>query len=403
MIHFINQNLEIGAVFEENKRNLNFERMTINPSNRTFWTTGNGKDFLKWANISEQDIPQNFNSQMFYHYDAEIDELVKKWLQNGDFKKIMQSLHGSLSHIELPEDYISLKNRLSNVPDWVDFDLLREAGELSQRSGLTGLLVLRNFALLGGYYFANLTKPLVATGSLEKGAVHRLYNTLSFWVDVSRTSANAQELRINACLRTRLVHSASRLMIEQKYAHWDQEKYGIPINHADMIATNIAFTVYYLYGLQKLNFDFTEKEEKGIFHLWKYVTWMLGVPEEAIPQNKTEALHFFYFWTQYQFSPDEDSKKLTDSLLHENTSINLLKLDVVKRNMGYIHKSIANYLLDDHLKSSLKIPTVPLEKIIPNALRLKNEITLNREKQIETGNAEQQSVLEDYKNNISTH
>lgn len=71
--------------------------------------------------------------------------------------------------------------------------------------------------------------------------------------------------------------------------------------------------------------------------------------------------------------------------------------------MGYIHKSIANYLLDDHLKSSLKIPAVPLEKIIPNALRLKNEITLNREKQIETGNAEQQSVLEDYKNNISTH
>ena len=150
-------NSQIGADFEENKRNLNFERMTINTSNRTFWTTGNGKDFLKWANISEQDIPQNFNSQMFYHYDAEIDELVKKWLQNGDFKKIMQSLHGSSSHIELPEDYISLKNRLSNVPDWVDFDLLREASELSQRSGLTGLLVLRNFALLGGYYFANLT------------------------------------------------------------------------------------------------------------------------------------------------------------------------------------------------------------------------------------------------------
>ena len=377
--------------------------MTKNPSNQTFWSTGNGKDFLEWAAISETKIPKNFDIQLFYHYDSEVDELAKKWLQNGDFKKIMQSLHGSSANIDLPEDYLSLKNKMATVPDWVNFDLIREASELSQRSGLNGLLVLRNFALLGGYYFANLTKPLVATGSLEKGAVHRLYNTLSFWVDVSRTSANAQELRLNACLRTRLVHSASRLMIEQKQPDWNQEQYGVPINHADMIATNIAFTVYYLYGLQKLNFDFTKKEEKGIFHLWKYVTWMLGVPEKVIPNNKTEALHFFYFWTQYQSAPDKDSLILTDSLLHENTAINLLKLEVVKNNMGYIHKSIANYLLDDHIKKSLEIPTVPLKKVVPNALRLKNEITLNREKQIETGNQEQQSVLQDYKNNISGH
>ncbi|MCQ4035182.1 oxygenase MpaB family protein [Kaistella montana] len=260
--------------------------MTKNPSNQTFWSTGNGKDFREWAAISESKIPQNFDTQLFYHYDSEVDELAKKWLQNGDFKKIMQSLHGSSASIELPEDYLSLKNKMATVPDWVNFDLIREASELSQRSGLNGLLVLRNFALLGGYYFANLTKPLVATGSLEKGAVHRLYNTLSFWVNVSRTSANAQELRLNACLRTRLVHSVSRLMIEQKQPDWNQEQYGVPINHADMIATNIAFTVYYLYGLQKLNFDFTEKEEEGIFHLWKYVTWMLGVPEEVIPKTK---------------------------------------------------------------------------------------------------------------------
>ena len=377
--------------------------MTKNPSSSTFWSTGNGKDFLKWAGISENEIPQNFNPEMFSEYDVAVDELVKKWLSNGDFKNIMQSLHGNSSNIELPEDYLALKNQLSTVPEWVNFDLIREASELSQRSGLTGLLVLRNFALLGGYYFANLTKPLVATGSLEKGAVHRLYNTLSFWVDVSRTSANAQELRLNASLRTRLVHSASRLMIQQKQPNWDQEKYGIPINFADMIATNIAFTVYYLHGLQKLNFDFSEKEEEGIFHLWKYVTWLLGVPEKLIPNNKTEALHFFYFWTQYQFSPDENSLKLTDSLLHENTSINLLKLDLVKRNMGYIHKSIANYLLDDEIKTRLEIPTVPLNKIVPNALRLKNEISTSRENQIKTGNTEQQSVLQDYKNHIPSH
>ncbi|QCX52443.1 DUF2236 domain-containing protein [Elizabethkingia sp. JS20170427COW] len=101
-----------------------------------------------------------------------------------------------------------------------------------------------------------------------------------------------------------------------------------------MVATNIAFTVYFLYGLQKLNFKYTEQEEQGIFHLWKYVTYLLDVPTEIILDNKKEALAFFKFWTQYQNAPDTDSIKLTASLLDENTPISLLKLKVITKKYG---------------------------------------------------------------------
>lgn len=190
-------------------------------------------------------------------------------------------------------------------------------------------------------------------------------------------------------------------MIQKKQADWDSERFGIPINYADMIATNIAFTLYFLYGLKKLNFDFSEKEEAGIFHLWKYVTYLLGVPVEIIPNDKKEAISFFHFWTKYQGQPDQDSVKLAESLLNENTPINLLKLDIIKRNMGYIHKSIANYLIDDTIRGNLRIPNVRFKNIIPNALKLKNEIPKNKENQIKEGNDEQKSVLTDYKNNIT--
>lgn len=374
--------------------------MIKNNHNDTFWKTGNGKDFLTWANLNASDLKENFNEQLFYQYDNEVDALAEIWLNDGNFKKIMQSLHRNIEDDSLPQEYLNLKNKLAEVPDWVDFNLIEEASKLSERSGLDGLMVLRNFALLGGYQFANLTKPLVATGSLEKGSVHRLYNTLGFWVDVSRTDADSQQKRVNACLRTRLVHSASRIMIYKNQPNWDKERYGIPINFADMIATNIAFTVYYLYGLEQLNFSFSEKEEAGIFHLWKYVTYVLGVPENLIPNNRQEAIKYFYFWTKFQGEPDEDARKLSDSLLNENTPISILKLDIIKRNMGYIHKSVSNYLIDDTIRKNLEIPEVRFKFIIPNALKLKNKLVINKEHQIKEGKEQQRSVLEDYKNNI---
>ncbi|MDG4946093.1 DUF2236 domain-containing protein [Weeksellaceae bacterium KMM 9713] len=374
--------------------------MIENKKNIKFWKSGNGRDFLDWAGLSEVDLNSDFSTSLFEEYDEKCDQLTQNWIQSGDFKNIMKSLHG-FSNSELPKNYIQFRDELKIIPDWVDTDLIKLGSQLSERSGLNGLLILRNFALLGGYTFANLTKPLVATGSLEKGAIHRLYNTLKFWVEVTRSNTSTNDLRFNACLQTRLIHSASRLMIEKKFPNWDIEKNGVPINHADMIATHMAFTVYYLYGLNQLNFEFSEREEAGVFHLWKYITYLLGVPLELIPNNRKEALSFFYFWTKYQLAPDEDALKLTDSLLNEDTPISLFYLKPINQSMGYVHKSVANYLIDANIRKNLQIPSVVMPHMIPNIIQLKNKMTFNKKKQLLEGRKHQAIILKDYKNNIT--
>lgn len=373
--------------------------MFINKKYDYFWTHGNGKDFLDWAQLSREDLESDLDTNWFYKFDKKADKLAHDWLKNGDFKSIMKSLH-SEEKKNLPHDYIDFKNDLKTLPDWVNQDLIYQGCKLSERSGLNGLLVLRNFALLGGYYFANLTKPLVATGALEKGAVHRLFYTLNFWIEVSRTGTNSQEKRLNACMQTRLIHSVSRLNILKNQPNWNDEKYGIPINYADMVATNIAFTVYYLYGLQKLNFHYTKEEEEGIFHLWKYVTYLLDVPVELIPNNVHEALTFFYFWSKYQGEPDEDSINLAQVLLNENVQISLLKFDLIKRNMSYIHKSISNYLIDENIRKTLHIPSIRFKNMVPKIVSLKNQIKRNEKEEIKEGKSQQQSILNNYKETI---
>lgn len=43
---------------------------------------------------------------------------------------------------------------------------------------------------------------------------------------------------------------------------------------------------------------------------------------------------------------------------------------------------------------------VKFKKIIPKAIQLNNEIPIDKQKQIDSGNKDQISVLEDYKNSI---
>ncbi|MDD2982809.1 MAG: oxygenase MpaB family protein [Crocinitomicaceae bacterium] len=362
-----------------------------------FWFKGNGKDLLNWSNTSEEKLKKEIPAELFHQVDDAVDELVKEWIAEKSFGNIMAYLHGKGEYDLLPKSFKDFHSKNSKVPDWVDFKLIESGTYLSQRAGLNALLTLRNFSLLGGYFFSNLTKPLVETGALEKGATLRLFYTLGFWVNVSRSDAESQTLRLNSCMQVRLVHSASRLMIKKKNPSWDYENLGEPINYADMIATYTAFTVYLLYGLNKLKFKFSKEEEDGIFHLWKYVTWLLGIPLDVIPNNRLETLSFFYNWSLRQNTGDIDSARLANALIEENTAAKLLKSDFIKRNMGYIHKSIAHYFLDDQILELLQIPTVKFQFIIPAAMKFKNLISANSEKQRMQGDIDQRSILEDYR------
>lgn len=367
---------------------------------RDFWTEGIGKEFLEWTKAEPSLEKFRAYEKLFTTYDKELDLVIETALENKSMGKIMRGLSNLNSRDNFPDGLKKIISEMGNTPEWVDPKLIALGCELSQKSGLSGLLVLRNFSLMGGYYFSNLTKPLVATGALEKGPTHRLFYTLQFWIDVSRSGNDSQELRLNSCLRTRLMHSVSRISILKQNPDWDIADLGVPINIADMIATNIGFSFYYLYGLKQLKFKFTEEEEKGLFHLWKYVTWLLGVPAEFSPNNKKEAAEFFYFWTARQNLPDDDSRKLAEALMKENTPVGLLKFDIIKRQMPLIHKSVSNHLLDSRTKTALNIPKVFWSGLIANFIKLQNSILpySNIEKLMRKGNQEQHSVLEDYKN-----
>ncbi len=372
---------------------------------KDFWTKGNGRHLIEFSGAQV-----NFNdfekfSPYFYHIDQVGDEVVKEVYFNKKYAEASREIenyirNGVRENGEVRDSVKNLFLQTQHVPDWLDYGLLKSGAELCMRSNLDSLISLRDYCLMGGYDYAYLNKPLIVTEALKKGAVKRLSETLDFWVNVTRYDAlEIHKKGYEFAIKTRLIHSYARLSIKKHYKDWDTENWGEPINSWDMMATYIGFSLVFLHSLKKLGNTFSIEEEKGLFHLWKYVGYLLGIPQNLLPNDKKQATEYFYLWTSVQPSSDKDSVLLAHSLLNESLENPILKYSFQRKNLRYLHLCCTWYLLDDEVCRRLQIPDVKNKKLFPKTKWLINKVydrLVSRKARIRKGNKDQMKVLGDY-------
>lgn len=377
---------------------------------KNYWEQGNGKELLEWANIEPN--PKTFQkfAPLYHQIDNLGDEVVNETYLKLPYKEASSLLKNYSekpisANDEAPENLKKFFLQMQQTPDWFDENLANTGARFCMRTGANGLIILRDFTLMGGYDFAYLSKPLIYTGALKKGAVKRLKDTLEFWVHVTRENA----LKINSeayqlIIRTRLMHSYARLKIKEK-TDWDFENWGEPINSWDMIATYTGFSLVFMQGLKKLGITISPEEEKGVFHLWKYIGHLLGIPAEFLPENRQEAVEQFYWWTTIQDKGDEDSAHLAEALLQENLDNTIYKRPVQRKMLLRLHQSMNWFLLDEDINLRLKILKPKkvfsyFPKMVKKANFISQKIYLRNHQQyqklVEMGSLQQMKVLEDY-------
>lgn len=282
----------------------------------------------------------------YYFKVDELGDLVASHylLQNG-FNNGLQKLLEDYHHFpanknQLSEETVLLFQSYKEIPNWVDYERIEFGSNYSNRCGTSALSVLRNYCLMGGYESSAINKPLIFTGSLKKGAVKRLSDTVGFWMQVTaKNGLKPKQAGLLSILTTRMIHSYSRIMIE-KHPDWKPELWGRPLNTWDMVATNLGFSIAFADGLAKLQLAPTTNELKGILHLWKYVGYLLGIPIELLPDTAEQAAQRLYLWSKSQKGIDEDSKALAYALYEEPLKVSFtnnrfMKWFVQKTNLGY--------------------------------------------------------------------
>ena len=158
-------------------------------------------------------------------------------------------------------------------------------------------------------------------------------------------------------------------------------------------------------GLKKLGVKISEQEELGVFHLWKYIGYLLGIPPEFLPENKQQAVEHLYLWSSTQNKGDEDSIHLAKALLDENLENTIYKYPFQRKLLLNLHQSMNWFLIDKEINERLSIPKVSVSAIFLKIVVQTNKISqkifdLNNpekyQKLVELGNKQQMQVLRDY-------
>ncbi len=381
------------------------------PHFKSFWEKGNGKELIDWSAWHPTLDDFDKFSHLYHQVDEIADEVVRdtylKLPYNEASALVCKFSENPVSHdSEAPESMKQMFLQMQDIPDWFDPQLADKGARFCMRSGTNALIVLRDFTLMGGYDFAYLNKPLIFTGALKKGAVKRLKDTLEFWIHVTRE--NGLQLHSEAyqlIVRTRLMHSYARLTIKKKVPQWDYEKWGEPINHWDMIATYTGFSLVTMQGLKKLGIKISEQEELGVYHLWKYIGYLLGIPAEYLPENREQAVKQLYLWSTLQPEGDEDSALLARALLDENLTNTIYPFKIQRTLLLKLHQSMNWFMLDKDINDRLKIPYTRLTSVFPRMILSANGVAQKvfdlkdpqkYSKLVVKGNEQQMKVLDDY-------
>ncbi len=370
-----------------------------------FWERGTGRYMINWtgANVSLRDF--DAYAHLYHKVDDAGDDAARALFFDRPFADAMKLAETCASkpvtlHNDVPDGLKNMLMSMQQTPEWLDRSMLNVAAKFSCRAGLNALIVLRDFTLMGGYDYAYLNKPLIFTGALKKGAVKRLRDTLHFWTSVTRPGALetfADGYRF--CVATRLIHSYSRIMILDQVKEWDTQNWGLPVNSWDMIATYIGFSLTFLLGLKRLNIKVSREEEDCVFHLWKYVGHLIGIPHQYIPNNAKEATEQFYLWSSVQPGADDDSVLLAKALLDENLITPVYDEMSKRRRLKYLHTCCIWHLLDKEVNERLNIPRVPAASLFPAFLMGRNQLYYsftNKEKQFTKGDKTQREILRLY-------
>lgn len=200
-------------------------------------------------------------------------------------------------------------------PYWVDQKKLDHASRVLARNGMVvGFTSLAMLSLMFGYLASRADKTLVATGDLATMAPRRMAETLNWTVEVTaKDGLERFAPGFAATIHVRLMHAMVRAGMSRR-PDWDFDEWDQPVNQSTMAGTLMLFSLGNVVGSQALGMRFSRRDKDAVYHLWRYVGFLLGVDPELLPADETDTWRLLWLQADYEFRPDQDSTRLAQAL-----------------------------------------------------------------------------------------
>jgi ER-bound oxygenase mpaB/B'/Rubber oxygenase, catalytic domain len=184
---------------------------------------------------------------------------------------------------------------------------------------LTGLAYQ---SLLGGMGANRVVEVLARTGGFSvKVARHRLFETTQHILECTKSPESIQPggAGFASSIRVRLLHAAVRQRImkleQSRPGYYDVEKYGVPINDLDCIATIATFSSTIIWmSLPRQGLFLRKQEIEDYVALWRLIAHYTGTPTGPF-ENPEKAKATMESLLMNEIDPSEMSKVLAGNII----------------------------------------------------------------------------------------
>lgn len=283
------------------------------------------------------------------------DQVVTFLIRNPDWIERINSWVQIPSHHEIEHFPNLLKEYLSffnSKPGFIDSKRVLEAQDFFQKNANLYLSLLGFYSLPYCYAFADGAQVLVRSKRITEEIGVRLSETALFVMDAFYPGAfSTNEQKLITLAKVRLIHAFSRYFVSQYSRDWNAE-WGIPINHEDLIGTNLAFSLMVIRGMEKLDRFPGKVVLEDLLHYWKIVGFYLGLDISYWPDTAKEAFELEKLIRRRHLKSSEAGRILIGSLL------NYFKTSIPDKSITMAVDQFVGYFLGKEASEALGLQTV---------------------------------------------
>jgi ER-bound oxygenase mpaB/B'/Rubber oxygenase, catalytic domain len=258
----------------------------------------NGVPDPKW---SDDTFLDGLRRQADAAADATIERLVAEHGEAavGPIFKLLQANDTPLP-ADAPAPLHEFLARTGGLPADADPVRLQRGGNAFLKNAVPSVIVLLASSLPRGYAAPCLTEILSISGDLRRHPYDRLMGVVQLLINISDGDAFAPRGRaIVTAQKLRLLHAGIR-RLTRKYRPDYLRRFGMPVNHEDMLATIMGFSFLLVDGVRRLSLPLTAEEAEDLYYVWHTFARLMGIHPDGepdatawVPATLTDAAAFY--------------------------------------------------------------------------------------------------------------
>jgi squalene cyclase len=272
----------------------------------------------------------------------------------------------------LPEVARRYFDATASLPTWADREKMARAEQVFAQHGLKITFGLFCSSLPQVYCAANGAPVLAQTGAMLNRVRQRIFETAQFLFDaMDRGALHVGGRGIRSAQRVRLMHAAIRHLVRHHPSFaFDAAVLGQPINQEDLAATLLTFSVVTFDAARKMEAPLTAADGDAWVHHWAAVGHVLGIEDDVLPRNLTDAEQLLAAFRERQWAPSPTGKQLAAALVDTMQELFTREID----HLDGLTPTLIRHLAGDRCGDLLGLPPADKTRVFIGAVRAGRQI-----------------------------